>query len=99
MSVSCKSDGVTRKERKPRLPRAPHPDATILTVEEAAYWLKRSVATLDRWRVTGEGPAFLRPKPRLVRYRLADLEAFLGTAVRSTTEAATRDAAREQAAA
>jgi hypothetical protein len=65
-----------------------------LTPEEAAYVLNRTVATLARWRVTGEGPAFVRPKPRLVRYRLVDLEAFLGAPVQSTTEADARDAAR-----
>lgn len=99
MSESCKTDGGDRKRRKARLPRPPHPNATTFTAEEAAYLLGRSVATLARWRVMGEGPAFLRPKPRLVRYRLADLEAFLGAPVRSTTEADARDAARHQAAA
>ena len=94
MSQSCKTDGGARKSRKPQTPRAPHPNAVTLTPEEAAYVLGRSVATLARWRVTGEGPAFVRPKPRLVRYRLADIEAFLGAPVRSTTEADARDAAR-----
>lgn len=94
MSVISPPEGAPRKARKPQLPRAPKLGATTLTPEEAAYVLDRSVATLARWRVTGEGPAFVRPKPRLVRYRLVDLEAFLGAPVRSTTEADARDAAR-----
>jgi hypothetical protein len=82
------------RKRRCQLPRAPQPGASALTPAEAAYLLNRSVATLARWRVTGEGPAFVRPKPRLVRYRLADIEAFLGAPVRSTTEADAADAAR-----
>lgn len=94
MSIISPREASGRKRRKPQHPRAPQPGATALTPEEAAYVLGRSVATLARWRVTGEGPAFVRPKPRLVRYRLVDIEAFLGTPVQSTTEADARDAAR-----
>lgn len=41
---------------------------TLLTVEEAASRLKVSKHTLNRWRVTGEGPPFVKYGPRLVRY-------------------------------
>ncbi|MGQ0534147.1 MAG: helix-turn-helix transcriptional regulator [Caulobacteraceae bacterium] len=41
---------------------------TLLTVEEAAARLKISKHTLNRWRVTGEGPPFVKYGPRLVRY-------------------------------
>lgn len=41
---------------------------TLLTVEEAAAQLKLSKHTLNRWRVTGEGPPFVKYGPRLVRY-------------------------------
>ena len=40
----------------------------LLTVEEAASRLKISKHTLNRWRVTGEGPPFVKYGPRLVRY-------------------------------
>ncbi len=40
----------------------------LLTVEEAAVRLKMSKHTLNRWRVTGEGPPFVKYGPRLVRY-------------------------------
>ena len=40
----------------------------LLTVEEAAARLKISKHTLNRWRVTGEGPPFVKYGPRLVRY-------------------------------
>jgi excisionase family DNA binding protein len=40
----------------------------LLTVKEAAERLKISKHTLNRWRVTGEGPPFVKYGPRLVRY-------------------------------
>ena len=40
----------------------------MLTVEEAAVRLKISKHTLNRWRVTGEGPPLVKYGPRLVRY-------------------------------
>lgn len=82
------------KKRKPPRPQAPRPNTKIFTPAEVAYVLGCSVPTLAYWRIAGKGPAFVRPKPRLVRYRLEDIEAFLGAPVRSTTEADARDAAR-----
>lgn len=41
---------------------------TLLTVDEAAARVKISKHTLNRWRVTGEGPPFVKYGPRLVRY-------------------------------
>lgn len=40
----------------------------LLTVEEAAARLKVSKHTLNHWRVTGEGPPFVKYGPRLIRY-------------------------------
>jgi excisionase family DNA binding protein len=40
----------------------------LLTVEEAALRLKLSKHTLNRWRVNGAGPPFVKYGPRLVRY-------------------------------
>ncbi len=36
-----------------------------------------SLETLKRWRLNGTGPAFCRLGSRRVRYRLADLDAWL----------------------
>jgi predicted DNA-binding transcriptional regulator AlpA len=47
---------------------APMSAEILLTVEEAATRLKISKHTLNRWRVTGEGPPFVKYGPRLVRY-------------------------------
>jgi excisionase family DNA binding protein len=48
----------------------------LLTVQQAAARLQISVDTLNRWRITGEGPPFLKYGPRLVRYHEADLETW-----------------------
>jgi hypothetical protein len=40
--------------------------------------------TLERWRGTGEGPHFLKIGGRIV-YRLAEIEAFEATQLRSRT--------------
>jgi predicted DNA-binding transcriptional regulator AlpA len=82
-----------RRKRPATPPRPPRPGADLLEPSEAAHLLGLSVATLARWRMAGKGPAFVRPAPRLVRYRRADIDAWLGAAVRSTTEADARGAA------
>ncbi len=46
-----------------------------LGTREAAAWLGLSPRTLDRYRVSGDGPAFHRFGSR-VRYLAADLEAW-----------------------
>lgn len=62
------------------------PPPALRTPEAAAY-LNVQPATLEQWRWNGRGPRFAKIG-RSVRYRLADLEAFLEERVfRSTTEA------------
>ncbi len=65
----------------------------LLTVEEAAARLKISKHTLNRWRVTGEGPPFIKYGPRLVRYR----EAALNEWAPKRTMASTSEYGRESA--
>ena len=48
----------------------------LLTVEDAAAHLKISKHTLNRWRVTGEGPPFIKYGPRLIRYLVTALDAW-----------------------
>jgi excisionase family DNA binding protein len=50
--------------------------AELLTVEEAAKRLRLSTSTLNKWRVTGEGPAFVK-LGRRVLYRASDLSDWL----------------------
>lgn len=58
--------------------------AELLTVEEAAKRLRLSTSTLNKWRVSGEGPAFVK-LGRRVLYRAADLEAWLQDGRRHST--------------
>jgi excisionase family DNA binding protein len=46
----------------------------LLTVQDAAERLNISKHTLNRWRVTGEGPPFIRYGPRLIRYAAPALD-------------------------
>ncbi|WP_237213992.1 helix-turn-helix transcriptional regulator [Falsiroseomonas oryziterrae] len=52
------------------------PDA-ILAPADAARLLGVHVRSLERWRVTGDGPAFVRIGLRRVGYRVSDIEAWL----------------------
>lgn len=65
----------------------------LLTVEEAAARLKISKHTLNRWRVTGEGPPFVKYGPRLVRYSSAVLEAWAVKRTRGSTSEYGRESA------
>jgi hypothetical protein len=56
----------------------------LLTVDEAAAILRCSKASLDKWRLTGLGPDFVYVGRR-VRYRRADLAAFVAAATRQST--------------
>jgi excisionase family DNA binding protein len=56
----------------------------VLNELEAAARLGLSHRTLQMWRVRGIGPRFLKVG-RAVRYRLADLEAWLEAQLRAST--------------
>ena len=58
--------------------------SSYLSTREAAEWLGLSPRTLDRYRVTGEGPVFHSFGSR-VRYLLADLEAWAQARRRTST--------------
>ena len=51
-------------------------DTDAIDEKEAASFLRVSARTLQRWRVVGFGPPFLRYSTRCIRYRLADLESW-----------------------
>lgn len=64
-----------------------HRVAHAMKTPEAATYLNVQPATLEQWRWNGRGPRFVKIG-RSVRYRIADLEAFLDSRVfASTTEA------------
>ena len=55
----------------------PHP-STLLSQEETAELLGLDERTLEKWRLTGRyGLPFVKIGARVVRYKLADVEAFI----------------------
>jgi excisionase family DNA binding protein len=60
----------------------------LLTQDEAAELLKLSVRTVERLRVSGSGPKFLKIR-NSVRYRLEDVQSWVASRlVGSTSEEA-----------
>ena len=49
----------------------------LWTETEVAGLLKVALPTLRNWRCKGIGPAFLKVGQRCVRYRVADVHAFI----------------------
>lgn len=65
---------------------APAPGANrLLTIEEAAEYLRLARPTLARWRCQGLGPAFVRLGSRIM-YREADVAAFVERQRRERTD-------------
>jgi excisionase family DNA binding protein len=56
----------------------------LLTQREAAILLRLSERTLERLRVQGSGPVYVKAG-RSVRYREADLEAWIASRVVNST--------------
>ena len=57
---------------------------TLLTQREAALALRLSERTLERWRVQGIGPRFVRLN-NSIRYRQQDLDAHVAARVVGST--------------
>jgi predicted DNA-binding transcriptional regulator AlpA len=57
---------------------------TLLNQKQAAHVLGLSVRTLERHRVAGTGPRWVR-LGRLVKYRQSDLTAWIESNVRAST--------------
>ena len=58
----------------------------LLTVQETAALLKCSVSALNKWRIQGLGPPFVRIAS-CVRYREADVAKYLAGQLRVSTSA------------
>lgn len=58
--------------------------SALLTTQEASEYLGLAVSTLNKWRVYGNGPQFIK-LGRAVRYRLEDLTAFATACSRLST--------------
>ena len=60
-------------------------DGPFLTVREAAGHLKLSKSLLDKLRLTGEGPAYMKLGQRRVVYAVEDLDAWAEKGRREST--------------
>jgi predicted DNA-binding transcriptional regulator AlpA len=49
----------------------------LMTSAEAAARVGATVQTLAKWRHLGHGPAYVKASRRFVRYRQADLDAWV----------------------
>lgn len=66
----------------------------LLTVQEVAAILRCSVSSLNKWRLSGAGPRFVRVGSR-VRYRPADVVAYVHEQTRiSTSQSGSQTEAR-----
>jgi hypothetical protein len=72
-------------------------DDELFDTEHVAKEWGFSEVTLRKWRITGDGPRFVR-LGRAIRYRKADLEAFLARRAFSTTTEADMATAGTEAA-
>ncbi|MGD9825095.1 helix-turn-helix transcriptional regulator [Desulfobacter sp.] len=61
--------------------------SNLLTREQAANYLSLKKSTLEAWAVRGGGPSMVK-MGKAVRYRLADLEAFIESRIRQNTSEA-----------
>jgi predicted DNA-binding transcriptional regulator AlpA len=57
----------------------------LLTTQEASDYLRIAASTLNKMRLTGGGPEFLKLGPRRVVYDIKDLERWLGARRRKST--------------
>jgi hypothetical protein len=77
------------QKTKAKPPAPPQPvdlkfPTKLHTVEETAEFLRCSTFSLNKWRLSGDGPRFLYVGRR-VRYRAADLAAFIASSTRLST--------------
>ncbi|MHB1095571.1 MAG: helix-turn-helix transcriptional regulator [Gemmatimonadaceae bacterium] len=49
----------------------------MMRTPEAAQYVGCAPATLNKWRCVGGGPRFAKLGPRIVAYRVEDLDAWL----------------------
>ena len=61
------------------------PKHEVWKTSEAAAYLRISVSSLTKWRITGYGPKYIRIGPKAVRYRQEDLDAWMAENVVSNT--------------
>lgn len=64
---------------------------TTLTPRQAAHYLGISDSALRLWRSEGKGPRFFRAGEKLIRYRRADLDAWIESRLTAPFTSAAQD--------
>lgn len=59
--------------------------ASLLTPAEVALLLGVAKSTLERWRIVGDGPPFIKLSRSTVRYRRDDVSAFVAACSKRNT--------------
>lgn len=72
--------------RKPKMNPADAVGESLLTTVQLADYLHSTPRTLEDWRLNGVGPRYIK-LGQLVRYRLADVDAWLAANTVETTGA------------
>ncbi len=62
----------------------PNPDA-LLSQKQVAELIGCSLRTLERRRLVGDGIPFVRLGPKMIRYRLSDVTAYINARVHGST--------------
>jgi predicted DNA-binding transcriptional regulator AlpA len=57
----------------------------VLRTPQAAAYVGLSTSTLEKFRLTGNGPAYQKAGPKIVVYRVEDLDAWLSAGRRTST--------------
>jgi predicted DNA-binding transcriptional regulator AlpA len=70
-------------------PRGPPPDGVpqrrVLRTPDAAKYIGLTASTLEKKRLTGDGPRFVRIGTRAVGYTVDDLDAYIEAGLRRST--------------
>lgn len=80
---------MTSTTRAPGAPASPILGEPLLAPAALAAELGVTTKTLERWRMTGDGPPFLRISRKVIRYSKADVEAFLAHRIATSTASET----------
>jgi predicted DNA-binding transcriptional regulator AlpA len=57
----------------------------VLRTPQAAAYVGLSTSTLEKLRLTGNGPVYQKAGPKIVVYRIEDLDAWLSAHRRTST--------------
>ena len=64
---------------------SPSSPPLLLTEKEVAQATGFSTRTLQKWRMIGEGPPFVRISARAIRYRRVDIDEWINSRLRTST--------------